>query len=57
MTNKTLGKGLLTAIALLVITAIFETSLDYNTSENLYMVGGLMLFFFGIWGAINLIKS
>jgi hypothetical protein len=57
MTNKTLGKGILVAMSLAFITAIFETSLDIYTTENLYMVSGIMILFFGIWGSIRLINS
>jgi hypothetical protein len=57
MTNKTLGKGILVAMSLAFITAIFETSLDIYTAENLYIVSGIMILFFGTWGSIRLINS
>ena len=40
-----------------VLTGIFESSLDYSTAENLYMLAGLGMMVFGIWGSVRLFKS
>ncbi len=57
MKNKTLGIGILSAIGLATLTLVFEPLLGYETADNLYAIAGLMMLFFGIWGAINLIKE
>lgn len=54
MTNKTISNLLLVALGLSIFTTGFIT--DYNTSETLYTISGVMILVFGIWGAIKLIK-
>ena len=54
MKNKTIGNILLWTVALVLLTAIFETSLDYSTSDNLYGLAGISFFIFGVWGGLRL---
>lgn len=57
MKNKTLGKAIAISVALAILTAIFESSMAYETAENLYMLAGLGMIIFGIWGSIRLLNS
>ena len=57
MKNKTLGIGMLVTFGFLTIVAMIESSISIETASSLYAIGGLGLFFFGIWVAIKLIKS
>lgn len=57
MKNKTIAKAIGVSIAIAVLTGIFESSLDYSTSDNLYMLAGLGMIVFGAWGSVRLYKS
>lgn len=54
MSNDTVANGIIASIILAFITAFFVT--DYATSETMYMISGLGMMFFGIWGAVKLKK-
>ena len=57
MKNHIIGKTILVALGLAILTAIFEKELSYVTSENLFILSGLLLFIFGTWGSVRLINS
>ena len=57
MKNKTIAKFTVAGVALAIVTGIFESSLAYSTSENLYTLSGLTMIVFGIWGSVRLWKS
>ncbi|MDA3815266.1 MAG: hypothetical protein PF549_02775 [Patescibacteria group bacterium] len=57
MTNNLLGKIILLAMGLAILTVVFEKEVSYATFENLTVISGLAIFFFGGWGAIKLIKD
>ena len=55
MTMKQLvGGGMLVSLGLAVIGACIS---DITTAENFYIVGGLGMFIFGIWGSVLLLKK
>jgi len=56
MKNKTLGNGLLASIGLGFFVGVFEPELSANAYSILLTLSGLGMMFFGIWGAIRLIK-
>lgn len=57
MKNKTVAQFLVGSVAISILTAIFESSLTYETTESLYMIAGLGMLAFGTYGSIKLYNS
>jgi hypothetical protein len=57
MKKNLLGKIILVAIGSMILTVILEEEMSYTTFENLTIISGLAIYFFGTWGAIKLIKD
>ena len=55
--KKTVAIGLFCSLGVAFLTGIFATSLDYETTQNLYMLSGLGLIVFGIWAGVLLLKK
>lgn len=57
MKDKTIAQLIIAGVALAIFTGIFSASITSATEDNLYMISGLMMMIFGIWGAVRLWKS
>ena len=53
MKNKTLGWGLIITLAVCFMAGVSTEDIG----DNFYFLFGVAIYFFGIWGGINLIKS
>ena len=49
--------GMLVSMGVAVLTAVFETSMNTTTAENIYGLVALGLIAFGIWSSVLLLKK